>query len=310
MNASGAYLAACAIFRDEAPYLAEWIAFHRLVGVEHFFLYDNGSEDDPERVLGPFLDEGVVTLRPWPTPFHLHAARDAYADCVHRLRGRRVRWLACLDLDEFLFAPRSPTLPPVLSAYEAHPGVVVRWQVYGSSGHQGASDAPVVARFTRRAETGWIRNRRVKSIVDPERVARPINPHHFAYHDGARAVTERMEPVGLVPRTRWKRWRKRLRPLYRLLGPALTRVDPYAGADITSRVVSVDHLRINHYPVKSREEFLKKARLKQAKKRYDGIDYFAYHDRNEVDDPILTRYLPALAEALGRAAAASATVRP
>ena len=35
------YLAICAIYRDEAPYLREWIEFHRLVGVEHFFLYDN-----------------------------------------------------------------------------------------------------------------------------------------------------------------------------------------------------------------------------------------------------------------------------
>ena len=41
------YLAICAIFRDEAPFLDEWIAFHRLMGVEHFFLYDNGSVDNP-----------------------------------------------------------------------------------------------------------------------------------------------------------------------------------------------------------------------------------------------------------------------
>src|SRR4051794_4496882 len=27
-------LAACAIFRDEARYLAEWVAFHRIQGVE------------------------------------------------------------------------------------------------------------------------------------------------------------------------------------------------------------------------------------------------------------------------------------
>ena len=34
------YLSICAIYRDEAPYLVEWIEFHRLVGVEHFYLYD------------------------------------------------------------------------------------------------------------------------------------------------------------------------------------------------------------------------------------------------------------------------------
>ena len=64
----GCYLSACAIFRDEAAYLAEWIAFHRLVGVEHFFLYDNGSADHPEAVLAPYLAEGEVTLVPGPFP--------------------------------------------------------------------------------------------------------------------------------------------------------------------------------------------------------------------------------------------------
>jgi hypothetical protein len=65
----------------------------------------------------------------------------------------------------------------------------------------------------------------------------------------------------------------------------------------------VDVLRINHYPVKSREEFLQKARLKREKRRYDGLDYFAYHDRGEVVDPILHRYLPALRlQGVGRSA--------
>ena len=48
--------------------------------------------------------------------------------------------------------------------------------------------------------------------------------------------------------------------------------------------------------MKSREEFTRKAQFKREKKRYDGFDYFAYHDRNDVFDPILWRYLPALAE--------------
>ncbi len=28
----------CAIFKDEADYLKEWIEFHRIVGVEHFYM--------------------------------------------------------------------------------------------------------------------------------------------------------------------------------------------------------------------------------------------------------------------------------
>jgi hypothetical protein len=40
------YLSICAIFKDEAPYLQEWIEFHRLLGVEKFYLYNNNSRDN------------------------------------------------------------------------------------------------------------------------------------------------------------------------------------------------------------------------------------------------------------------------
>jgi hypothetical protein len=284
------YLAACAFFRNEARYLAEWIDFHRLVGVERFFLYDNGSDDEPLEVLAPYLAEGCVELRSWPTPFRLKAQRLAYADCLERVRGQ-ARWLACLDLDEFLFAPPDWTLIPTLRSFEEFPGVVVRWQCYGSSGHAHASREPVIARFTRRAPSDWIRNRRVKSIVDPQRAEAPADVHHFLYRGGELAVDENRERVDLIARPRFK---KELRPLFRLLGPAVRYFDPFAATNITRSKVSVARLRINHYPIKSREEFARKARLMEGTGRYDSVDYFAYHDRNDVFDPILARYLPHL----------------
>ena len=36
-------LAACLKFKNEARFLAEWIRFHQLAGVEHFFLYYNNN---------------------------------------------------------------------------------------------------------------------------------------------------------------------------------------------------------------------------------------------------------------------------
>ena len=35
-----------AIFRNEAKNLREWIEYHRLAGVEHFWLYNHGSTDN------------------------------------------------------------------------------------------------------------------------------------------------------------------------------------------------------------------------------------------------------------------------
>jgi hypothetical protein len=59
------YLAACAIYLNEAPNLQEWIEFHRLVGVERFYLYNDNSTDDHRAVLAPYVDEGIVVLKDW-----------------------------------------------------------------------------------------------------------------------------------------------------------------------------------------------------------------------------------------------------
>jgi hypothetical protein len=129
-----------------------------------------------------------------------------------------------------------------------------------------------------------MRNRRVKSIVDPGRVARSRGAHYFEYRDGALAVTENHEPVRIAQKGRGARALKSR--LDRL--PFVER-DPYAVNHSSVRRVSVARLRINHYAVKSRAEF--GAKLERWQSHYWG-NYFAYHDRNEVHDPILHRYTP------------------
>src|SRR5262249_58542936 len=61
-------LAVCAIFRDEARYLAEWVSFHRVQGVERFYLYDNRSSDDWRGGRGPGVRAGVRRGAPLPAP--------------------------------------------------------------------------------------------------------------------------------------------------------------------------------------------------------------------------------------------------
>lgn len=285
-----AHLAVCAVFRDEAPYLAEWVEFHRLVGVEHFFLYDDRSGDACREVLAPYVSEGLVTLTKCAMPLASGGQGWAYADALRRARAR-VRWLAFIDIDEFLFSPEHESLAEVLTEFEQYPGVVVNWQVYGSSGLQSRPDGPAIESFTRRAHADWVRNRRVKSIVDPTRSVRSAGPHFFEYSSGELAVTENQEPVTAV---RSSRARRRLnRVLARVPG---MNVDPYSVRESSVGRVSVKRLRINHYAVRSRQEFAEKlARHSAADSTADGTSrlqrgYFAYHDRNEVNDPILLPY--------------------
>ena len=292
--------AICAVFRDEAPYLAEWVEFHRLVGVEHFFLYDDRSGDAGREVLAPYISEGLVTLTKCAMPLASGGQGWAYADALRRARGR-VRWLAFIDIDEFLFSPEEESLVNVLAEFEQHPGIVVNWQVYGSSGLHSRPDGLVIESFTRRARTDWVRNRRVKSIVDPQRAVRSMGPHFFEYSSGELAVTENQEPVTAVRNSQAKRRLNRV--LARAPG---MNVDPYAIRESSAQRVSVGRLRINHYAVRSRQEFAEKlTRHAAGDSIADGTSrlqrgYFAYHDRNEVTDPILVSYAPRVRERMAQ----------
>ena len=272
------YLSVCYQFRDEAPYLREWIEFHRLVGVEHFFLYDHFSIDDFHSVLDDYIDRGIVTLIDWSHQPHHDAAQEAaHEHCLAKF-GAESRWIAFIDVDEFLFSPKMSSLAEALKPYESHPGVFVQWQIYGSSGHILRPNGLVVENYTKRAPTDLPRNLKGKSIVNPREATKWNSSHYFHYRNGQLAVTENFEPV--LTET----FRKRT-------GGRFTRKN-------VSKV-SVETLRINHYIVKSQEDYKYKCKTTEELTRYHR-KFFVRHDRNDVVDPILHRYLPGLKLALSR----------
>lgn len=124
-------LAICAIFRDESSYLDEWIRFHHNAGVEKFYLINHKSQDNYLEVLAPWIENGIVQL--------IQASSD---DQVHeynlalRKFGHTTRWLALIDIDEFLFSPANQGLVTSLRAYEKHAAVFVYWRLFGSGGRR------------------------------------------------------------------------------------------------------------------------------------------------------------------------------
>jgi hypothetical protein len=169
-------LAVCAIFQDEAPYLAEWIRFHQLQGVQRFWLYNNRSTDDWRSALAPYVDAGMATVTPWPDR---PGQFSAYSDCLKRHRDD-ARWIAFIDIDEFLFSPTGAPLPAVLRRFNHVPAVAANWRVYGASGHATRPSGLVTANYTWRARDEHPANQHVKSIVYPRKVSLWVqNPHNF-----------------------------------------------------------------------------------------------------------------------------------
>jgi hypothetical protein len=261
-----AYLSICLAYKNEAPYLREWIEFHRIVGVDRFFLYNHASTDDHREALAPYIEDGVVTLEDWPDVPAVQT--DMYNRCLEQHRDES-RWIAFIDMDEFLFSPTGLPLPEVLAEYEEWPGVVANWTLYGSSGHRTRPPGLVIESYVwRNDDPEQPRNRLYKCIVDPQRVVRCLDPHSFAFTEGT-MVDELKRPVTrqFTDRPLWSR------------------------------------LRINHYMTRSEEETIFKyarGRGSDAVKMRGGTPPLEeLHDRlHHKRDDALAGYVPTVSRAL------------
>lgn len=137
-------IAVCAVFRNEGPFLREWLDWYRHLGVARFFLYDNDSTDGGGVALGP-----DVVVRP------AHGIRTqlwAYRDCLDTLPSG-VEWVAFLDLDEFLYHPDGTRLTDLLPApdarYREQPvtRVWVPWRMFGWTPHRTHPPGGVIANY-------------------------------------------------------------------------------------------------------------------------------------------------------------------
>lgn len=120
----------CLIFKNEAPFLKEWLDYHLTVGVEHFYLYNNNSDDEFRSILSPYIDKGIVTLIEWP---YDHSQFKAYKHCYENYRNE-TNWISFLDADEFFVPKYVNTIEEWLVAYDKYPAVVVHWTMFGTGG--------------------------------------------------------------------------------------------------------------------------------------------------------------------------------
>lgn len=152
MNTS---IALCAIGRRENQYAPEWVEHYRAIGFDHIYIYDNNhdGEDRFEDVLGDFVAENYVTIIDWRDREGHSTQRDAYNDCYARF-GRKHKWLAFFDFDEFLCFATTPSasasgiksfLSTIPASYNC---VLINWLTMTDSGLVHNEHRPLMQRFT------------------------------------------------------------------------------------------------------------------------------------------------------------------
>ncbi|HSX03810.1 MAG TPA: glycosyltransferase family 92 protein [Rhabdochlamydiaceae bacterium] len=277
LNADYRYsLVLCAIFKNEAPFFKEWIEYHKMLGVEHFRLYNNGSTDNSLEVLDPYIRNGDVTIVNWPSNHKVRNYSFVFATQWPAIRDALVhytgvaKWLAIIDTDEFIVPLQHSNIPSFLNEYEDYGGVVINWQCFGTSW------LPDLRQNMLQTETLLLKapetsewNHQVKSIVRPERVALQITktiPHAWIYHD------------------------------------------PYYGVAPNLQVhhfglVDVSKIQINHYVHRSEKYFyenkIERKAYQEGRKWSTEFLEDWHRSCNQVEDTKIFRFLPALKERLG-----------
>lgn len=246
----------------------EWIEFHREVGVEKFYLFDNLTTEPYEKVLQPYIDQKIVEITLWPIATRSMQEWNeiqclAYERVIHHVKGV-VKWLALIDTDEYLFSVTHHRLTDALQEYEPFAGVAINWQVYGTSNiGKIPLDELTIEHLTYKIRTDAEVNRHVKSIVRPERILKLENPHSPIYLPGYFQVdTDKNSFEG-----------------------------PFSPSVLT------DKFRINHYMVRD-EQYLREVKIPRRTK-LGSLPH--YYDRlNEVEDKAIQRFIPFLRDRMSR----------
>jgi hypothetical protein len=140
------FLASVLIVKDESDYLEEWISYHVMQGFEHFFVYDNRSQDQTAAVLEGFVNHGLVTLISWPK---IGAQTDCYRHAL-RFFGSSVEWMAFTDVDEFLLLKTGETIRDWISHLEMDVSQVkFPWRNFLFSGHMTKPSGLTIENFTK-----------------------------------------------------------------------------------------------------------------------------------------------------------------
>jgi len=193
-----AKVAICAMFRDEAPFLKEWIEFHRLIGVKHFYLYNNCSQDDFWGVLKPYVEAGIVEL--FNVPFDSSVFNDGaathnavqvicYNHALKMAKGYN-NWLAIIDSDEFICPVKKKSLPRLLEKYKKAPGVILYWQIFGTSNVWDLLPGELMVEKLLLKYPNVGGQALYKSIVQPK-LATCTGPHSCSYKKGKPVIEDR-----------------------------------------------------------------------------------------------------------------------
>lgn len=261
------------IVKNGAEYIKEWIEFHRIVGVDHFYIYDNESTDNLKEQLSEYINNGIVTYTYWPGNI---VQLSAYNDAIKKYKYT-TKYLGFIDSDEYIVPVECENIVNIIedifSKYKNCGGIGINWRMYGSSFHEKKVKGLVLENYKYRAEDEYVENRHIKTVCNPRLVKGFfVQSHSLTYIEPYHCVSEYGELI--------------------------------EGPFFDSKC---SRIRINHYHLKSKEDYYEKRKRGWPSRIIecpsDEIIEKAFIERepkyNKIYDDILDKYIDELRKRCG-----------
>ena len=143
------------MMKNEAPFILEWLAYHKVIGFKKFLIFSNDSTDGTTEILNSLHEAGEIQHI-----YHELKDHDVLDDLLPQLvleldPFKDGDWVIWLDADEFinihLGDGKIETL--IREIYPAQ-GMTICWRVFGDSGQHLFRGRFISEEFTRCAKRG------------------------------------------------------------------------------------------------------------------------------------------------------------
>jgi hypothetical protein len=164
------------IAKDEESYLEEFVCYHHLLGVEHFFIYDNESKISIKEFLKNYSD--ICTFIDYPGTAMQFAAYSHFC----KTYGHKTKWAAFTDTDEFIVLRNHANLIDFLNEYKSADAIGFNWVYFGDNYHEDKPSGLVIDNFTL-CQPG--QNNHIKTIAKPSKIESFGNAHFISMQSGS-----------------------------------------------------------------------------------------------------------------------------
>ncbi len=242
--------------KNEAPFILEWLAYHRAIGFTRIIIFSNDSDDGTTEILDALHDAGHIEHHFQNVPKGVSAQINAARLANEMQIIDHGDWITWIDADEFLNIKIGNRRVEDLAAHigDRH-GMLVNWRLFGDSGNQRFGGRFISERFTRSSRIHAPANREAKAFYRHSPVFEgfaqvAINrPLVAAESNLTRESILSGKGVPVTDSPRMRRW---------LAGEDFAMLARVDGADVGNQVA-----QLNHYCVRTPDLF----RLKRSRGR-------------------------------------------